>query len=111
MDGARTADGRRRWRVWGEDAAREALVELSRSGESVAEFARRRGISVQRVYYWKKRVAETTAPAFVAVALPTGGAGHMDIITEGVTIRVRDDLEVERLAAILNVVARRSHGC
>lgn len=111
MERGRTTDGRRRWRVWSEGEAREALAELSRSGESVAEFARREGISAQRVYYWKKRIAETNAPAFVAVPLAPGHAGQIEIIAEGVTIRVREDLDSERLAEIVGVLAQRGRGC
>jgi len=112
MDGERTTDGRRRWRVWDEHEAREALAELSRSGESIAEFTRRRRISAQRVYYWKKRLAESGAPAFVAVPVaPAGGVGQIEIVAEGVTIRVREELDLERLAEIIEIVARRGRGC
>ena len=43
---------RRGWRQWTERDAREALAELARTGESLAEFARRRGVSGERVRYW-----------------------------------------------------------
>ena len=107
----RTADGRRQWEVWGEPEAREALSELADSGESIAEFARRRGVSAQRIYYWKKRIAQTAAPAFVAVPLTATRAGQIEISADGVTLRVREDLDSERLADILDVVARRGRGC
>ena len=54
---------------WTEREAREALAELQDRGESVAAFAQRRGMSVQRVYYWRRRLRETAAPAFVAMPL------------------------------------------
>ncbi len=113
MGGMRTADGRRRWRVWGEGEAREALAELSRSGESIVEFTRRRGISAQRIYYWKKRIAETASarPAFVAVPLASASAALIEIAVAGVTIRVREDVDAERLAEIVDVLARRVRGC
>jgi transposase-like protein len=56
---------RRGWRQWTEQDAREALAELAGTGESIAEFARRRGVSRERVRYWRKRLADV-APAFVA---------------------------------------------
>lgn len=111
MDRTRTADGRRRWEVWGEPEAREALADLAESGESVAQFAGRRGVSAQRIYYWKKRIAESAAPAFVAVPLTTTRAGQIEIVANGVTIRVREDLDAERLADILDAVARHGRGC
>jgi hypothetical protein len=111
MDGTRTADGRRRWRTWGEHEARQALAELSRSGESISAFARRRGISAQRVYYWKKRIAATAAPTFIAVPVAAARAGQIEIIAHGVTIHVREDLEAERLAEIVGVLAERGREC
>jgi hypothetical protein len=111
MDRVRVADGRRRWRVWGEQDARAALAELSESGESISKYALRRGISVQRIYYWKKRIAESAAPAFVAVPLPAARVEQIEITADGVTIRVREDLAQERLAEILDVLARRGRGC
>jgi transposase-like protein len=110
MGEGRTAYGRG-LRVWGEAEARQSLGELARSGESVAQFARRHGISAQRVYYWKKRLAATQPPAFVAVPLATAQPGQIEIVADGVTIRVREDVDLERFAEILDVAARRSRGC
>jgi len=111
MDRTRTADGRRRWEVWGEPEAREALSELADSGESIVQFPRRRGVSEQRIYCWKKRIAQTAAPAFVAVPLTATRAGQIEISAGGVTIRVREDLDSERLANIRDVVLQRGRGC
>ena len=106
MDRSRR-DREPRWRQWSEQEARDALDELAESGESVAQFARDRGISAQRVYYWKKRNAQTVPPAFVAVPIQTAGVAQIEIAAEGVTVRVREDLDPARLADILDVVARR----
>lgn len=111
MDGLRTAESRRRRQVWDEGQAREALAELARSGDSIAEFARHRGISAHRVYYWKKRIAEARAPGFLAVPVAPAGVGQMEIVADGVTIRVREDLHAGRLAEILEVVTGRNRGC
>jgi transposase-like protein len=96
---------------WGEAEARRSLAELARSGESIAQFARRLGISAQRVYYWKKRLTEARPPAFIAVPLGPARVGQIEIVVDGVTIRVREDLDLGRLAEILDVAARRSRGC
>jgi len=58
-DESRTADGRRRWQHWTEEQARAALEELAQSGMSTAKFAESKGVSAQRVAYWKKRLVET----------------------------------------------------
>jgi transposase-like protein len=108
MDRVRTAVEIRRW---DEGEAREALAELSRSGESVAEFARRRGFSAQRIYYWKKRIAEGAVPAFVAVPVAPASAAKIEIVADGITVRVREDLALERLTDIIDILGRRNRGC
>ena len=111
MHGQRTADGRRRWRQWSEQEARGVLAELARSGEGIRQFARRQGVSEQRLHYWRKRVAESGPPAFVAVAVATGQSRQIEIASGSVTIRVREDLDLEQVAALVEVVARRGRGC
>ena len=101
----------RQHQMWGEEEARRSLTELARSGQTIAEFARRRGISAQRVYYWKKRLAETRTPAFVAIPLAPAGAGQIEIVADGITIRVREDLDLDLLVEILEIAARRNRGC
>jgi transposase-like protein len=108
MDRVRTAAEIRRW---DEGEAREALAEQKRSGESVTEFAKRRGFSAQRIYYWKKRIAEAAVPTFVAVPVTAARAGQIEIVADGITIRVREDLAPERLAQIVDVLVRRSREC
>lgn len=108
MDRVRTAAEIGRW---DEGEAREALAELSRSGESVAEFAQRRGFSAQRIYYWKKRIAEGGVPAFVAVPVAPASVAKIEIVADGITIRVREDLAPERLTHIIDILSRRNRGC
>jgi transposase-like protein len=60
----------RRWHQWREEDARSALAEHAQSGKSLSRFARERGISLRRLMYWRKRLSETAAPEFVAVAVP-----------------------------------------
>ena len=102
---------RRGWRQWTEQDAREALAELAHTGESVAGFARRRGVSCERVRYWRKRLADG-APAFVAVPVGSDRQGpRIEITTAAVTLRVREDVDLEHLAALVDVVARHGRGC
>jgi hypothetical protein len=93
MGRAATTMVRSGWRQWTEGEARVALAELARPGESAAEFARSRGFSIQRIYYWKKRLRATlTVPAFVPVRLPpsTITSATIEIVSSGVTVRVRE---------------------
>src|ERR1019366_7758075 len=100
--GARAARNHGGWHRWTEGEARAALTELARSGESAAEFARSRGFSTQRIHYWKKRLgAPSAVPAFVPVRWPVGApstiaSATIEIVSSGVTVRVREDLDVLR---------------
>jgi hypothetical protein len=101
----------RRWRQWTEAEARAALNELAASKESVAEFARRKGVSTQRVAYWRKRLP-ATEPAFISVAIPDSAAlsATIELAARGVTLRVREDVGIARLAAIVDVLIRAASG-
>jgi transposase-like protein len=100
------------WRQWSESEAREALAELASSGESAASFARRRGISTQRLAYWKKRLASGTAPKFVAVALaPATSPRWIEISAGGVVVRVPEPLDEDRVARLVEAIRRRLGPC
>jgi len=110
---SRTVDGKR-WRQWTEQEARAALEELSRSGVSLSEFARRKGVSVNRLVYWKKRLGPLRPPAFVAVTLPRGASSKsppLEILVGGVIVRVPNDVDAERVAGIVRALTRRVGGC
>ena len=106
-------DGVGQWRQWTEEQGRRALQDLAASGESTAGFARRRGISPQRVAYWRRRLAKTTKTAFVAVALPTAtSARWIEIAAAGVIVRIREDLDVRDVARLVEALgARVGAGC
>jgi transposase-like protein len=115
---SKTADGRRRWRHWTEEQARVALDELAQSGLSVAKFAQTKGVSTQRIAYWKKRLAESAPMSFVAVPSATPSRAQAPtspgievVMWDGAIVRVREDIDVEHLARIVEAVARRSRGC
>lgn len=57
---------------WTEAYAREAIARGDRRGLSTAALARELGVSAQRIYWWRKRLAEAEAPErtpFVEVAV------------------------------------------
>jgi transposase-like protein len=104
-DESKTVDGRRRWQSWTEQEARAALDELSRSGVSVAKLAEARGVSVQRIFYWRKRLAEEAPVKFVPVAVSTSGTSpamgsHIEIVAGPVTLRVRGDGRESRMSSV-----------
>jgi transposase-like protein len=103
--------GERRVHRWTEEEARGALAEFAASGESAAGFARRRGISSQRLAYWSKRLAARGTTAFVAVALPAArAAAVIEIAAAGVVVRVREGLDAEHVARLVEAIGRRVSG-
>ena len=117
-DESKTADGRRHWHQWREEDARAALAEHAKSGQSMTRFARDRGVSLRRLMYWRKRLSDGgSSPNFVAVALSPSTsmrapAALIEIVADGVAVRVREDLDVEHLARIVAAVGRRPpSGC
>ena len=108
---SKTVDGKR-WRQWTEEQARAALEEMSRSGLSPLEFARSKGVSTQRLAYWRKRLA--APPAFVSLALTrdvSRPARWVDVLVGDLVVRLPEDVEAERVARIVGALSRRGEGC
>lgn len=97
------------WRQWTEADARAALAELAASGETLAAFSCRTGVSVARLSYWRKRLTRPdAAPAsFVAVELAGVGSKQLEIVAAGVVVRVPEDLDVEQVACLVEAIGRR----
>ena len=104
-------DGVRRWRQWTDDEARGALQELASTGESAAAYARRKGVSTQRLGYWRKRLGEPTRTEFLPVTLAAvTPARWIEIAAAGVTVRVGEDLDVGLVARLVEAIGRRVGG-
>jgi hypothetical protein len=113
--------GRKR-QYWREADAREALEELSRSKLSLAAFARGKGVSTERLRFWKKRLGaegRAIAPAFVGITLPpretetSDGSRRADIeiVIGSVLVRVREEIPVEKLAVLVAALNRQTQEC
>lgn len=61
---------------WDEDEARRALDECERSGKSVHAFASEHGITAQRLYYWRKRLADPVVGAEALSLVPAQITGN-----------------------------------
>ena len=59
--------------TWTPDDARRVLDEWRRAGTTLAEFARRHGLSAARLYWWRRRLdrASSTALALVPAVVTT----------------------------------------
>jgi hypothetical protein len=81
------------------------LAELERSGASLAAFAKREGLSAERLYRWRARLAKA---AFVEVRpgiAGTAGGGVLEVVlARGRVVRVPADFNeaaLRRLIALL----------
>jgi len=99
------------WNQWTTDEAKAALADYAASGESMAEFSRSRRVSIRRLTYWRKRLAKAESPAFVEVTVPAPARPQIEIVRDGVVVRVREDLEVAHLVRIVEALATQRRGC
>lgn len=106
---------------WDETEAAAALRACERSGLTIEAYARQEGYSGQRLRNWKRRLGRelATAPVKFAPVRITGAAvmpRHMatrevSIDVGSVTVRVREDLDVEHIARIVGALGRVARGC
>jgi transposase-like protein len=73
--------------AWTDDDARRALDEWRRSGETVAAFARRHGVTAARLYWWKKRLTARPTLSLVPASIISTGAS--------ITIRLPGEVAIE----------------
>lgn len=52
-----------RGRRWTAEVAQQVLAAHEASGESLARFARRQGVPVQRLHWWRRRLSDWERPA------------------------------------------------
>jgi len=63
------------------------------------------------VAYWRKRLSKPTRAEFVAVTLPKTSRAVLEIMVGAVVVRVREDLDTERVAGLVEAIGRRWGGC
>lgn len=85
---------------WSEEQARKLLAEQAASGQTMTEFARRRGLWPQRLWRWKKRLSggegaallaapAKSEPAFLPMVLPRAEPEMAAEVELGSGVRVR----------------------
>jgi transposase-like protein len=98
---------------WTESEAREVLATLKRSGQTVAAFAAEQGLDAQRLYYWRRRVAEGDPITFreLVVRPAQSSAQHAPfeiILGSGLIVRVPPAFDADALGRLLEVVQARA---
>lgn len=102
---------------WTESEAREELRRYERSGLSLSAYARKRGVSIQRLSWWRKRLGKqeaapeslTLVPAVVTSA-PTGPSVRIYAPTESseVVVEVCADPSPQWVADLVVHLGARS---
>lgn len=106
-EGVHAALLKRRWIM---TDARVVVEAHRRSGLSLAAFARRHGLSLQRLYDWRRRLdvaprfLPVTVKATPAILAPTGGTGLEVVLRGGRTVRVGSGCDERLLARVVEVL-------
>ena len=96
-------------RRWTAKDAEAVLSAQGASGLSIPAFAAREGFDDQRLYFWRRRLKEssaaTTAPAFIEVRSQTVARGCVEIVLRsGRIVRVEDSIEARVLRGLIQVL-------
>ena len=88
------------------------IDEWKQSGDTIAEFSRKRGLVPERLYLWRKRFAETSASAARPLALvpATIVSTNADVVVQlpnGVAIEIAN-ASAAWVAAVLSELVRPS---
>jgi transposase-like protein len=105
---------RRRWTA---EDAKQALAALDRSGLDLRAFAVREGLDPQRLWRWRRQLAETAAPVFEEVVCPDAPSAHPAeapapalrerfeiVLKSGRVVRVPVSFDASALLQLLTIV-------
>jgi hypothetical protein len=97
---------------WSEVEARGMLAALAKSGLSIEEFARERGFVQQRIYYWRKRIAELDEqrPQLLPVAVrddaPRRGEPVTLLLRSGHMMKLANGFDEEAFLRVITLLER-----
>ena len=101
-------------RHWSPQDARAALAAFARSGMTLTAFARSRGVSAQRIAFWKRRFdaeAPSPTPNFVPVALVSSPKREVRLTCADFTLHLPEDIAPDRVAALAAALSRGLRAC
>jgi len=85
---------------WTPDDARILLDEWQRSGDSLAAFARRRGIAAHRLYWWRRKLSPASAASLSLIpATIMRNEEAVGSSTAAITIRLPNGVSIEIASA------------
>lgn len=102
---------RRRHERWPDEERDRITAESFEPGTTVSAVARRNGVSLGLLHYWRRHVRDTGrveelrfVPVAVAEEAPALNAATIEILVNDVRIRIEGDVDVARLRSVLSAV-------
>lgn len=102
---------RRRHERWPDVERDRITAESFEPGTTVSAVARRNGVSLGFLHYWRRHVRDSGrveelrfVPVAVAETASEVDAGVIDILLNDARIRIEGDVDVARLRAVLSAV-------
>lgn len=107
---SKSSSSRHRWTAV---EARAVLAEQQASGLSSLAFARRKGLSPQRLYWWRQRLEaasleRASRQAFVEVTAASAGLPVEVIVRSGRVLRVPASIDPEVLLQLVEALEKSS---
>lgn len=101
---------RRRNERWPDAERVRITTESFASGEPIAQVARRNGVSLGLLHYWRRQaraIGTVEELRFVPVTVAQDAVfstGRLELTIRDVTVRVEGDIEVSRLRMVLEAI-------
>ena len=94
--GRKSTAGKRSWKQWKPERAREELEAWRSSGLTLATYAERRGVTTTRLSWWRERLGEPNEPASEMRLVPAVVTSMPMAASVGaVTVRLPGDVTLE----------------
>ena len=101
---------RRRYDRWPAEERARIVAESFSPGETIAQVARRNGVGLGLLHYWRRQARNSGAVEelrFVPLTLtsePKSGSGGLELLIRDVTVRVAGEVDVACLRAVLEAI-------
>ena len=93
----RKSEAKRSWKQWKPEQARQELEDWRSSGQTLATYAERRGVTTTRLSWWRERLGEPNEPGSemrlvpaIVTSMPASGGVVTVRLPGDVTLEVSD---------------------
>ena len=84
---------------------RKHLAAQERSGKSISEYCRQRGIDPRRLYYWQRKGSRPAVRKTEFIEIKKPGRGNFELrIREGMILIIPERFEPEQLKRLLEAL-------